>query len=156
MHVSTEAFGNNHSLTGKPPECSCCLHHHVLWIAGKAAKSAEDPGLQWTAMALPALISLVIGFVFGALYWKVSIAILPTPSTALHVCLFIPSTRIYTRLTYSYFPRNGSIEGKKKDHFYHSVEPRWNSSFRKISILLPCALEQSYNGVCTLKGWDPV
>ncbi|XP_041523420.1 kit ligand isoform X1 [Microtus oregoni] len=36
----------------------------------KAAKSTEDPGLQWTAMALPALISLVIGFAFGALYWK--------------------------------------------------------------------------------------
>lgn len=42
------------------------------------------------------------------------IAILPTPSTALHVCLFIPSTHMYIRLTYSYFPRNGSIEKKKK------------------------------------------
>lgn len=41
------------------------------------------------------------------------IAVLPTPSTALHVCFFIPATHIYTWLTYSYFSRNGSIEEKK-------------------------------------------
>ena len=65
-----ESFGSNLNLSGRPLEYSWVLYHHVLWFAGKAAKAPEDSGLQWTAMALPALISLVIGFAFGALYWK--------------------------------------------------------------------------------------
>ncbi|XP_031206171.1 kit ligand isoform X4 [Mastomys coucha] len=53
------------------PDASDCVFSSTLGPEkGKAAKSPEDSGLQWTAMALPALISLVIGFVFGALYWK--------------------------------------------------------------------------------------
>lgn len=45
-------------------------------ITGKAASSIGDSHLQWAAMALPAFFSLVIGFAFGALYWKVSAAVL--------------------------------------------------------------------------------
>ncbi|XP_004459894.1 kit ligand isoform X2 [Dasypus novemcinctus] len=37
---------------------------------GKASDSTGDYNLQWAAMALPAFFSLVIGFGFGALYWK--------------------------------------------------------------------------------------
>ncbi|KAM4882128.1 kit ligand isoform 3-T7 [Thomomys bottae] len=37
---------------------------------GKADNSTGDSDLQWAAMALPAFFSLVIGFAFGALYWK--------------------------------------------------------------------------------------
>ncbi|NP_001334085.1 kit ligand isoform 2 precursor [Mus musculus] len=48
----------------------CVLSSTLGPEKGKAAKAPEDSGLQWTAMALPALISLVIGFAFGALYWK--------------------------------------------------------------------------------------
>uniref|UniRef100_A0A8C2R862 Kit ligand n=1 Tax=Capra hircus TaxID=9925 RepID=A0A8C2R862_CAPHI len=36
----------------------------------KASNSIEDSSLQWAAVALPAFFSLVIGFAFGALYWK--------------------------------------------------------------------------------------
>lgn len=46
------------------------------FITGRAASSIGDSSLQWAAMALPAFFSLVIGFAFGALYWKVSVAIL--------------------------------------------------------------------------------
>ncbi|XP_008822294.1 kit ligand isoform X2 [Nannospalax galili] len=48
----------------------CVLSSTLSPEKGKAAKSAGDSDLQWAAMALPALISLVIGFAFGALYWK--------------------------------------------------------------------------------------
>jgi hypothetical protein len=44
-------------------------------FAGKAVNSTGDSDLQWAAMALPAFFSLAIGFAFGALYWKVSIAV---------------------------------------------------------------------------------
>ncbi|XP_006889559.1 PREDICTED: kit ligand isoform X2 [Elephantulus edwardii] len=37
---------------------------------GKADKSLGDSNLQWAAMALPAFFSLIIGFAFGAFYWK--------------------------------------------------------------------------------------
>ncbi|XP_006889558.1 PREDICTED: kit ligand isoform X1 [Elephantulus edwardii] len=36
----------------------------------KADKSLGDSNLQWAAMALPAFFSLIIGFAFGAFYWK--------------------------------------------------------------------------------------
>uniref|UniRef100_A0A8I3WDT7 Kit ligand n=1 Tax=Callithrix jacchus TaxID=9483 RepID=A0A8I3WDT7_CALJA len=36
----------------------------------KAKNPPGDSGLYWEAMALPALFSLIIGFAFGALYWK--------------------------------------------------------------------------------------
>ncbi|XP_037052688.1 kit ligand isoform X2 [Peromyscus leucopus] len=53
-----------------PPVAASSLRNDSSSSNRKAAKTPEDPGLQWTAMALPALISLVIGFAFGALYWK--------------------------------------------------------------------------------------
>ncbi|XP_036026100.1 kit ligand isoform X3 [Onychomys torridus] len=52
------------------PEKASSLRNDSSSSNRKAAKTPEDPGLQWTAMALPALISLVIGFAFGTLYWK--------------------------------------------------------------------------------------
>ncbi|XP_032153076.1 kit ligand isoform X1 [Sapajus apella] len=36
----------------------------------KAKNPPGDTGLHWAAMALPAFFSLIIGFAFGALYWK--------------------------------------------------------------------------------------
>lgn len=53
-----------------PPVAASSLRNDSSSSNRKAAKAPEDSGLQWTAMALPALISLVIGFAFGALYWK--------------------------------------------------------------------------------------
>uniref|UniRef100_A0A8C6QL06 Kit ligand n=1 Tax=Nannospalax galili TaxID=1026970 RepID=A0A8C6QL06_NANGA len=53
-----------------PPVAASSLRNDSSSSNRKAAKSAGDSDLQWAAMALPALISLVIGFAFGALYWK--------------------------------------------------------------------------------------
>ncbi|XP_062059129.1 kit ligand isoform X2 [Lepus europaeus] len=48
----------------------CVLPSTLSPEKGKAASSIGDSHLQWAAMALPAFFSLVIGFAFGALYWK--------------------------------------------------------------------------------------
>ncbi|XP_006154872.1 kit ligand isoform X2 [Tupaia chinensis] len=48
----------------------CVISSTLSPEKGKAANSTEDSNLQWAAMALPAFLSLVIGFGFGALYWK--------------------------------------------------------------------------------------
>uniref|UniRef100_A0A286XDK7 Kit ligand n=1 Tax=Cavia porcellus TaxID=10141 RepID=A0A286XDK7_CAVPO len=51
-------------------ENSDCVISTLSPEKGRAAESIEDSSLQWAAMALPAFFSLVIGFAFGALYWK--------------------------------------------------------------------------------------
>ncbi|XP_004583138.1 kit ligand isoform X2 [Ochotona princeps] len=48
----------------------CVLSSTLSPEKGRAASSIGDSSLQWAAMALPAFFSLVIGFAFGALYWK--------------------------------------------------------------------------------------
>ncbi|XP_076967678.1 kit ligand isoform X2 [Tamandua tetradactyla] len=48
----------------------CVLPSTLSPEKGKASNSFGDSNLQWAAMALPAFFSLLIGFVFGALYWK--------------------------------------------------------------------------------------
>ncbi|XP_037681168.1 kit ligand isoform X2 [Choloepus didactylus] len=48
----------------------CVLSSTLSPEKGKASNSTGDSSLQWAAMALPAFFSLVIGFAFGALYWK--------------------------------------------------------------------------------------
>nr|XP_045008824.1 kit ligand isoform X2 [Jaculus jaculus] len=48
----------------------CVLSSTLSPEKGKAAKPSGDSDLQWAAMALPAFFSLVIGFAFGAFYWK--------------------------------------------------------------------------------------
>ncbi|XP_048660180.1 kit ligand isoform X1 [Marmota marmota marmota] len=53
-----------------PPVAASSLRNDSSSSNRKAANSIEDPSLQWAAMALPAFFSLVIGFAFGALYWK--------------------------------------------------------------------------------------
>ncbi|XP_023572077.1 kit ligand isoform X2 [Octodon degus] len=54
-----------------PSETSDCVLSSTLSPEkGKFADSSGDSSLQWAAMALPAFFSLVIGFAFGALYWK--------------------------------------------------------------------------------------
>lgn len=72
---SSACYGNNHSIRVKPPGWICCVHHYTLSIPGKTSNSIGDSNLQWVAMVLPAFFSFVIGFGFGALYWKVSVAI---------------------------------------------------------------------------------
>ncbi|XP_017514526.1 kit ligand isoform X2 [Manis javanica] len=53
------------------PKISECMFSSTLSPEkGKALNSMEDSSLQWAAIALPAFFSLVIGFAFGALYWK--------------------------------------------------------------------------------------
>ncbi|XP_006154871.1 kit ligand isoform X1 [Tupaia chinensis] len=53
-----------------PPVAASSLRNDSSSSNRKAANSTEDSNLQWAAMALPAFLSLVIGFGFGALYWK--------------------------------------------------------------------------------------
>lgn len=72
---SSACYGNNHSIRVKPQVWMCCVHHYTLSIPGKTSNSIGDSNLQWVAMVLPAFFSFVIGFGFGALYWKVSVAI---------------------------------------------------------------------------------
>ncbi|XP_045147762.1 kit ligand isoform X4 [Echinops telfairi] len=48
----------------------CALSSTLSPAKGKADESLGDSNLQWAAMALPAFFSLVIGFAFGAFYWK--------------------------------------------------------------------------------------
>ncbi|KAM4882127.1 kit ligand isoform 2-T6 [Thomomys bottae] len=53
-----------------PPVAASSLRNDSSNINSKADNSTGDSDLQWAAMALPAFFSLVIGFAFGALYWK--------------------------------------------------------------------------------------
>ncbi|XP_040845555.1 kit ligand isoform X1 [Ochotona curzoniae] len=53
-----------------PPVAASSLRNDSSSSNSKAASSIGDSSLQWAAMALPAFFSLVIGFAFGALYWK--------------------------------------------------------------------------------------
>ncbi|XP_004459893.1 kit ligand isoform X1 [Dasypus novemcinctus] len=53
-----------------PPVAASSLRNDSSSSNRKASDSTGDYNLQWAAMALPAFFSLVIGFGFGALYWK--------------------------------------------------------------------------------------
>nr|CAI9703608.1 unnamed protein product [Rangifer tarandus platyrhynchus] len=53
-----------------PPVAASSLRNDSGSSNRKASNSTEDSNLQWAAVALPAFFSLVIGFAFGALYWK--------------------------------------------------------------------------------------
>ncbi|XP_005374487.2 PREDICTED: kit ligand isoform X1 [Chinchilla lanigera] len=53
-----------------PPVAASSLKNDSSSSNSKVGDSIGDPSLQWAAMALPAFFSLVIGFAFGALYWK--------------------------------------------------------------------------------------
>uniref|UniRef100_A0A8C3YJD8 Kit ligand n=1 Tax=Catagonus wagneri TaxID=51154 RepID=A0A8C3YJD8_9CETA len=53
-----------------PPVAASSLRNDSSSSNRKASDSTEDSSLQWAAVALPAFFSLVIGFAFGALYWK--------------------------------------------------------------------------------------
>ncbi|NP_001075692.1 kit ligand precursor [Oryctolagus cuniculus] len=53
-----------------PPVAASSLRNDSSSSNSKAESSIADSSLQWAAMALPAFFSLVIGFAFGALYWK--------------------------------------------------------------------------------------
>ncbi|KAI5282817.1 kit ligand isoform X1 [Manis pentadactyla] len=53
-----------------PPVAASSLRNDSSSSNRKALNSMEDSSLQWAAIALPAFFSLVIGFAFGALYWK--------------------------------------------------------------------------------------
>ncbi|XP_042638427.1 kit ligand [Orycteropus afer afer] len=53
-----------------PPVAASSLRNDSNSSNRKAENSIGDSNLQWAAMALPAFFSLVIGFAFGAFYWK--------------------------------------------------------------------------------------
>nr|XP_045370785.1 kit ligand isoform X1 [Camelus bactrianus]XP_045370786.1 kit ligand isoform X1 [Camelus bactrianus]XP_045370787.1 kit ligand isoform X1 [Camelus bactrianus] len=53
-----------------PPVAASSLRNDSSSSNRKASNSIDDSNLQWAAMALPAFFSLIIGFAFGALYWK--------------------------------------------------------------------------------------
>ncbi|XP_045147755.1 kit ligand isoform X2 [Echinops telfairi] len=53
-----------------PPVAASSLRNDSSSSNRKADESLGDSNLQWAAMALPAFFSLVIGFAFGAFYWK--------------------------------------------------------------------------------------
>ncbi|XP_007503199.1 kit ligand isoform X1 [Monodelphis domestica] len=53
-----------------PPVAASSLRNDSSSSNRKAAGSTKDPSVQWVAIVLPSLFSLVLGFVLGALYWK--------------------------------------------------------------------------------------
>lgn len=53
-----------------PPVAASSLRNDSSSSNRKGPDFSEDSNLQWAAMALPAFFSLIIGFAFGALYWK--------------------------------------------------------------------------------------
>ncbi|XP_037369797.1 kit ligand isoform X1 [Talpa occidentalis] len=53
-----------------PPVAASSLRNDSSSSNRKASNPIGDSNLQWAAMALPAFFSLVVGFAFGALYWK--------------------------------------------------------------------------------------
>ncbi|XP_049739976.1 kit ligand isoform X1 [Elephas maximus indicus] len=53
-----------------PPVAASSLRNDSSSSNRKAENSIGDSSLQWAAMALLAFFSLVIGFAFGAFYWK--------------------------------------------------------------------------------------
>ncbi|XP_012613316.1 kit ligand isoform X1 [Microcebus murinus] len=53
-----------------PPVAASSLRNDSSSSNRKAVNPTGDSSLQWAAMALPAIFSLIIGFAFGALYWK--------------------------------------------------------------------------------------
>ncbi|XP_075407314.1 kit ligand isoform X2 [Tenrec ecaudatus] len=53
-----------------PPVAASSLRNDSISSNREADDSTGDANLQWAAMALPAVFSLVIGFAFGAFYWK--------------------------------------------------------------------------------------
>ncbi|XP_025294786.1 kit ligand isoform X2 [Canis lupus baileyi] len=65
---SIDAFKDLETVASKSSEC--VVSSTLSPDKGKASNSIGDSNLQWAAMALPAFFSLVIGFAFGALYWK--------------------------------------------------------------------------------------
>uniref|UniRef100_A0A5F7ZAP5 Kit ligand n=1 Tax=Macaca mulatta TaxID=9544 RepID=A0A5F7ZAP5_MACMU len=53
-----------------PPVAASSLRNDSSSSNRKAKNPTGDSSLHWAAMALPAFFSLIIGFAFGALYWK--------------------------------------------------------------------------------------
>ncbi|KAG8513953.1 Kit ligand, partial [Galemys pyrenaicus] len=68
FNKSIDAFKDLEMVASKSSEC--VFSSTSSPEKGKALNPIEDSSLQWAAMALPAFFSLVIGFAFGALYWK--------------------------------------------------------------------------------------
>ncbi|KAM9760146.1 kit ligand isoform 2-T2 [Dama dama] len=68
FNKSIDAFKDLEIVASKMSEC--VISSTSSPEKGKASNSTEDSNLQWAAVALPAFFSLVIGFAFGALYWK--------------------------------------------------------------------------------------
>ncbi|KAM7115409.1 kit ligand isoform 2-T2 [Molossus nigricans] len=65
---SINAFKDLEMVSSKTSEC--VVSSTLSPENGKALNSVGDAKLQWAAMALPAVFSLLIGFGLGALYWK--------------------------------------------------------------------------------------
>uniref|UniRef100_A0A8C0A444 Kit ligand n=1 Tax=Bos mutus grunniens TaxID=30521 RepID=A0A8C0A444_BOSMU len=68
FNKSIDAFKDLEIVASKMSEC--VISSTSSPEKGKASNSIEDSSLQWAAVALPAFFSLVIGFAFGAFYWK--------------------------------------------------------------------------------------
>ncbi|XP_036153669.1 kit ligand isoform X6 [Myotis myotis] len=65
---SINAFKDLEMVSSKTSEC--VFSSTLSPDNGKALNSIGDSKLQWAAMTLPAFFSLLVGFGFGALYWK--------------------------------------------------------------------------------------
>ncbi|XP_006923875.1 kit ligand isoform X3 [Pteropus alecto] len=65
---SIDAFKDLDMVSSKTSEC--VVSSTLSPEKGKTSNSIGNSSLQWAAMVLPAFFSLVIGFGFGALYWK--------------------------------------------------------------------------------------
>ncbi|XP_044916695.1 kit ligand isoform X3 [Felis catus] len=65
---SIDAFKDLEMVASKTSEC--VVSSTLSPEKGKATNPIEDSSIQWAVMALPACFSLVIGFAFGAFYWK--------------------------------------------------------------------------------------
>ncbi|XP_039096152.1 kit ligand isoform X3 [Hyaena hyaena] len=65
---SINAFNDLEMVASKTSEC--VISSTLSPEKGKATNPIGDSSVQWAVMALPACFSLVIGFAFGAFYWK--------------------------------------------------------------------------------------
>ncbi|XP_029810382.1 kit ligand isoform X3 [Suricata suricatta] len=65
---SIDAFKDLEMVASKASEC--VVSSTLSPEKGRASNPVGDSSVQWAVMALPACFSLVIGFAFGAFYWK--------------------------------------------------------------------------------------
>lgn len=68
FNITMDAFKDLETESFKASEC--VFSSTSSPEQGKGSNFSEESNLQWASMVLPAFFCLLIGFAFGALYWK--------------------------------------------------------------------------------------